>query len=292
MSAIRVPTACTVPWERMRPTARGRHCPTCDKEVLDLRRLGEKRAHALALLFGGDHAPCVRIRTDQDGNAVFREPSKKRTRHLPVLVATLGVGCSSASEPAESPPVPSATEVASISEPVPAPTTTASAGPASDDSTRDSDGDGIADPIDACPLEAGAVGPPKSNGCPKVIVSSTSGIPVIQKIEFASGSADINKASQPVLDEIAKVISEHPELKRIAVEAHTDATEPNPKTLSLARARAVMRYLVKKGVSSERLVAKGLGANDPLDSRKTPEAFEKNRRVQFRVLEQGEPTSF
>ena len=78
---------------------------------------------------------------------------------------------------------------------------------------------------------------------------------------FRSGQAKIKKEIQPVLDGLAWVMQELP--YSVAIEGHTDDIPissvefPSNWELSTARASRVVRYLVEKGVSSEKLFAAG-----------------------------------
>jgi outer membrane protein OmpA-like peptidoglycan-associated protein len=54
--------------------------------------------------------------------------------------------------------------------------------------------------------------------------------------------------------------------------------------LSDRRAKAVVAYLVSKGVDEKRVSSQGYGETQPIDKRHTAEAWAKNRRVQFVIL--------
>ena len=78
----------------------------------------------------------------------------------------------------------------------------------------------------------------------------------------------------------------------VEIGAHTDSigdTEYNTQ-LSQDRANSVINYLISKGISPERLVAKGYGAEHPVapnknpDGSDNPEGREKNRRTEFRII--------
>ena len=56
--------------------------------------------------------------------------------------------------------------------------------------------------------------------------------------------------------------------------------------LSDERAKAVRKYLVDHGVEADHLIARGFGITKPLASNDTEEGKEKNRRVEFNILEQ------
>jgi chemotaxis protein MotB len=55
--------------------------------------------------------------------------------------------------------------------------------------------------------------------------------------------------------------------------------------LSAARAIAVVKYLVAKGVNPKRLVAAGFGEFQPIDPGTTEDAYRKNRRIEFKLTE-------
>ena len=55
--------------------------------------------------------------------------------------------------------------------------------------------------------------------------------------------------------------------------------------LSAARAISVVQYLIGKGVSPQRLVAAGFGEFQPIDLGKTEDAYQRNRRIEFKLTE-------
>jgi outer membrane protein OmpA-like peptidoglycan-associated protein len=72
----------------------------------------------------------------------------------------------------------------------------------------------------------------------------------------------------------------------VRIEGHTDAkgSAEHNRILSNGRANAVRDYLVAHGIAVERLDAKGYGPDLPLDTNKTAEGREKNRRVEFVIV--------
>lgn len=158
----------------------------------------------------------------------------------------------------------------------------------------DKDGDGIKLPADECPEEKGVANEdPRLNGCPeKDVILTAHEIVITDKIEFSVGSARIKKSSYELLDKIAKVMKEHPDMGAIEVQGHTDNTGSADinKKLSAARAEAVKKALVERGVDEALLHPKGYGPDKPLADNGTPEGQAKNRRVQF-VIESkaGQP---
>ena len=79
---------------------------------------------------------------------------------------------------------------------------------------------------------------------------------------------------------------------KIQVEGHTDSqgdADMNQR-LSQQRAESVRRYMIDKGVSGDRLEAKGFGESKPLESGDSYEAMAANRRVGFVVIDGGGAT--
>lgn len=102
------------------------------------------------------------------------------------------------------------------------------------------------------------------------------------RINFATGSAQMDRASQVNADEFAKALMS-PKLagRNFVIEGHTDAVgsrDSNMK-LSLDRANAVTQYLTGQGVPASRMTAKGYGFDKPLPGRSKFAAG--NRRVQI-----------
>jgi OOP family OmpA-OmpF porin len=92
------------------------------------------------------------------------------------------------------------------------------------------------------------------------------------------------------MNEITSVIKDNPRIQKISIEGHTDddGKAGYNKKLSQKRADSVMKYLVEHGVEAERLVAVGHGEEIALVPNDSPENKEKNRRVEFIIVEQSE----
>jgi outer membrane protein OmpA-like peptidoglycan-associated protein len=116
-------------------------------------------------------------------------------------------------------------------------------------------------------------------------------ITIKQQIQFAVDSAVILPESLPLLTEIADTIIRNPRIKRIEVQGHTDntGTAERNRTLSEERAESVRGWLVSHGVTPDRLVAKGYGQDKPRVPNVTAANKQRNRRVQFVILEQDRP---
>ena len=150
----------------------------------------------------------------------------------------------------------------------------------------DRDGDGVPDRIDDCPDDPG---PAENQGCPEaqVVVIESGGLEILDKIYFNVDSAKLQKRSYAVLDNVAQVLNEHPDIPIIRVEGHTDRTGPSEYNMRLSqrRAESVVRYLVESGgVVAERLIAEGFGETRPLvPNAKTKAALAQNRRVELHI---------
>lgn len=110
-----------------------------------------------------------------------------------------------------------------------------------------------------------------------------------EKIQFEVNKATIKEASFSLLHDIAEVIKANPQVKKISIEGHASAegNAAKNKKLSDDRAKSVMEHLVKReAIDPARLVAKGWGVEKPVADNTTEEGREKNRRVEFLVVEQ------
>ncbi|MBN2497197.1 MAG: OmpA family protein, partial [Deltaproteobacteria bacterium] len=157
----------------------------------------------------------------------------------------------------------------------------------------DNDKDGIPDKDDKCPLEAEVInGFRDDDGCPDkgrvVVIVRKEKIEILQKIYFATGKAVIRSRSFSLLNQVALTMKAHMEIKKIRIEGHTDSQGSDKYNLNLSqkRAEAVRKYLVDKGVAAERLDAVGYGESRPIAPNRTARGREKNRRVEFVIVEQ------
>lgn len=187
----------------------------------------------------------------------------------------------------------------------------------------DQDGDGIADPDDKCPdqKEDGKAPDPK-DGCPN-LDEDTDGIPVPQdkcpdkpetkndfqdddgcpdekpvaevvgdevrinqEIMFEKGKSAILPESMKVVDAVAKILKEHPEIQLVEVGGHAskEGDEFYNKTLTANRVKSVSAELVKAGVDEKRLISTGYGFYCPKIAGDSEEALAKNRRVEFKII--------
>jgi len=149
----------------------------------------------------------------------------------------------------------------------------------------DRDGDTVADAMDGCPDEPGTV---EFNGCNKRQLVNLDGgkLDILDRVFFKTNKAVIRNVSFELLDNVAMVIINHPEIAQIRVEGHTDdrGSDAYNKKLSQSRAESVVRYLIRKGVKKSRLVAKGFGEVKPIESNESDEGRTANRRVEFVIV--------
>jgi outer membrane protein OmpA-like peptidoglycan-associated protein len=152
----------------------------------------------------------------------------------------------------------------------------------------DNDRDGIPDASDKCPNEPGLA---ETNGCPKTydLISVTKEkIELHQAVFFATSRATILPRSHQLLDEVAHVLKTHPAMQ-VRIEGHTDSRGNRAKNmrLSQARAEAIKLYLaVGHAVDDNRMTAVGFGPDQPIETNKTAAGRERNRRVEFVILQQ------
>lgn len=103
-------------------------------------------------------------------------------------------------------------------------------------------------------------------------------------IQFANNAYQLPPAGFVELDRLLQVLAENPSLK-VEISGHTDnigTTEDN-KLLSTNRAKAIVDYLVSKGVNLKRVSFKGYGAAQPVADNTTEAGRAKNRRTTFTV---------
>jgi len=134
----------------------------------------------------------------------------------------------------------------------------------------DSDGDGIVDGADKCPT----VFAKTADGCPVPLV--------LHGVNFDNNEAVLRLDGYPILDEAVKGLKVWGDVN-VEVAGHTDSvgTDEHNMDLSQRRAEAVRAYLIGKGISAERLVAKGYGESQPVADNDTEAGRFKNRRVEL-----------
>jgi OmpA-OmpF porin, OOP family len=137
----------------------------------------------------------------------------------------------------------------------------------------DSDGDGVPDYLDKCP------------NTPKGATVNDRGCWVLKGLTFDTAKWNVKPNDYPILDDVVRVLRENPSMK-LEVGGHTDNRGAAGYNLSLSkkRAAAVMEYLLKKGISKDRLTSNGYGFSRPAAPNDTPEGRAENRRVELKPL--------
>ena len=127
----------------------------------------------------------------------------------------------------------------------------------------DSDGDGVPDSLDKCPKTPAGV-KVDASGCPITILGAGAAAWTFNDINFEVGKADIKSSSYGILDEIVAALEARPALK-VLVEGHTDSTGARAFNMDLSnrRAKAVVDFLVGKGIVPIPAFSPGLRAGSP-----------------------------
>ena len=148
----------------------------------------------------------------------------------------------------------------------------------------DRDHDGINDEEDHCPDQPGSI---ENNGCPVIKKE------IVEKVQYAasnvmfqSSSSRLTRSSYQPLNELAGLLTMNPVL-HLTIEGYTDNTGSVKYNLNLSqkRADAVKKYLVSKGINTDRIKSIGFGAEKPIGDNKTKKGKFLNRRVEFKLEE-------
>jgi outer membrane protein OmpA-like peptidoglycan-associated protein len=117
---------------------------------------------------------------------------------------------------------------------------------------------------------------------------------VLENIYFGFDSTYITQQSARELDKLAQLLIDNPEIK-IEMGSHTDSVASFEYNIDLSKRRAesTVSYLISKGISPDRLEAKGYGESQPIARNTNPNGTDnpvgraKNRRTEFKILEVG-----
>jgi outer membrane protein OmpA-like peptidoglycan-associated protein len=108
---------------------------------------------------------------------------------------------------------------------------------------------------------------------------------ILNNIFFESKKYDLQPKSQTELDKVVQLLKDNPTVK-IEISGHTDNVGKPADNIALSnnRAKSVVNYIISKGISAQRLAAKGYGETKPVADNKTEEGKAKNRRTELRVI--------
>jgi OmpA-OmpF porin, OOP family len=153
----------------------------------------------------------------------------------------------------------------------------------------DNDHDRILDVNDACPNEPETYnGYQDEDGCPDRgnVVIEENQIIILEKIYFATDSAEILQKSFPIVDAVSATLNGNPQLELVEIQGHADERSSDKYNIELTRDRAasVRQALIQRGVDPSRLRSAGYGERCPIDPGHNEQAWEKNRRVEFKII--------
>ncbi|HKK50619.1 MAG TPA: OmpA family protein [Myxococcota bacterium] len=138
----------------------------------------------------------------------------------------------------------------------------------------DSDGDGVADPMDAC---AGTLARARvdSRGCW-----------TLSELRFAVNGDEIEMGFASGLSEDIEVLEANPDV-RVRIDGHTDSdgSAAYNQSLSRRRAESVRDYMVSQGLDADRFEIRGFGESQPIGPNDSEESKRRNRRVELTILD-------
>lgn len=109
---------------------------------------------------------------------------------------------------------------------------------------------------------------------------------VMNNLFFVANKYEILPESYPELDKLYELLKEHPTIK-IEIAGHTSVNTSGEKfnqELSTNRALAVKEYVVKKGITADRINHVGYGYSKPIFKEEKEELQARNRRVEFKII--------
>ncbi len=108
---------------------------------------------------------------------------------------------------------------------------------------------------------------------------------ILKNIFFDTDSYTLKAESRTELENLLQFLQNNPSIK-IEIGGHTDNTgsKNHNEELSLNRAKSVYNYLIKNGINKNRLIYKGYGSSQPVDTNNTEKGKQKNRRTEFKIL--------
>ena len=109
---------------------------------------------------------------------------------------------------------------------------------------------------------------------------------VLNNIFFETGAYNLQPESHYELDEVVRFLTNNPGL-RIEIGGHTDSIGEYNDNLRLSqnRAKAVVDFMVSRGIDSSRLVSKGYADTEPVADNGTESGRAKNRRTELKIIQ-------
>jgi outer membrane protein OmpA-like peptidoglycan-associated protein len=115
-----------------------------------------------------------------------------------------------------------------------------------------------------------------------MVVVTKDKIELKQTVYFDTNKATIKAVSFPLLNEVGQALADNPKIS-VRIEGHTDSQGNDNFNLKLSqrRAESVKAYLVKRGITQDRMDPKGYGESVPIADNRTSDGRAQNRRVEF-----------
>ena len=109
---------------------------------------------------------------------------------------------------------------------------------------------------------------------------------VFNGCNFETGKSNLKAESFAPIDNLVDYLNRRSDVK-IEIDGYTDdvGSESSNLVLSLARANTVRAYILTKGISPDRVTAKGFGMDDPIADNSTAEGRAQNRRMEVKMLD-------
>ena len=120
---------------------------------------------------------------------------------------------------------------------------------------------------------------------PMIPITNTTITTPLKNVFFDTDKSDLKAKSFVELNKLVDFLNANATIK-IELHGHTDneGDDAHNLTLSDDRAKSVMNYLISKGISKERLKAKGFGETKPIATNETKEGRAENRRTEYVIL--------
>jgi outer membrane protein OmpA-like peptidoglycan-associated protein len=108
---------------------------------------------------------------------------------------------------------------------------------------------------------------------------------VLNNIFFQTGKSELTESSALEIGKLYDLMIQNPKIN-VEISGHTDNVggDVDNMKLSFDRAKVVVEALVTKGISTQRLIAKGYGKTQPIAPNDTPDNKQLNRRTEFKIL--------
>ena len=112
---------------------------------------------------------------------------------------------------------------------------------------------------------------------------------IAERVHFDFDKSDVRPDAEQVLQRKVAVLREYPGVD-LRIEGHCDERGSNEYNLALGqrRAEAIRRYLVSYGIDVGRFATISYGEERPAARASNEDAWEQNRRAEFRVTDHGQ----